>query len=71
MSVSASENDISLNLGVYNLGDDVLVREADNEAIFGAVVLVLCLGDQTLASVVVGLAFSVFVKRNDRSCISQ
>jgi hypothetical protein len=39
---------------VDDLGDDVLVGEADDEAVLGRIVLVLGLGDQPLTSVVVG-----------------
>lgn len=36
--------------------DNVLVSDADYEAVLGRVVLVLCLGDESLASIVVRLA---------------
>jgi hypothetical protein len=39
---------------VDDLADDVLVGEADYEAVLGRIVLVLRLGDQPLTSVVVG-----------------
>lgn len=38
--------------------DDVPVGEADNQAVLGGVVLVLGLGDQALAGIVIGLALS-------------
>jgi len=41
-----------------DLGDDILVAESNNEAIFGARILILVLCDQTLTGVVISLAFS-------------
>lgn len=63
MSVGRGEDDITLDLGVDDLGDDVLVGEADDETVLGAVVLVLGLGDEALSGVVVGLALSVVGKK--------
>ena len=40
-----SEDKITLKTSVDDLGDDVFVREADDEAVLGGVVLVLGLGD--------------------------
>jgi hypothetical protein len=48
------EDLVTTNLGVDDLADDVLVGEADDEAVLGRIVLVLGLGDQPLTSVVVG-----------------
>lgn len=48
------EDLVTANLGVDDLGDDVLVREADDEAVLGRIVLVLGLGDQPLTGIVVG-----------------
>jgi hypothetical protein len=42
-----------------DLGDDVLVGEADDEAVLGRIVLVLRLGDQPLTRIVIGCALSV------------
>jgi hypothetical protein len=39
---------------VDNLADDVLVGEANDEAVLGRIVLVLGLGDQPLTGIVVG-----------------
>ena len=39
-----------------DLADDVLVGEADDEAVLGRIVLVLGLGDQPLTRIVVGYA---------------
>lgn len=58
MSISRSQDDISLNLGICNLSDNVLVGEADDEAVLGRVVLVLGLCDETLSCVEVGLSLS-------------
>lgn len=43
--------------GVY-IPDDVPVGEADDQAVLGSIVLVLGLGDEALAGVVVGLSLS-------------
>lgn len=40
------------------MADDILIGEADNEAVFRSVVFVLGLGDEALASVVVGFTCS-------------
>jgi hypothetical protein len=44
---------------VDDLGDDVLVGEADDKAVLGRIVLVLRLGDQPLTGIVIGCAQSV------------
>lgn len=49
---------VARNLGGENLADNIFVREADNEAVFGSVVFVLSLSDETLASVVISLSCS-------------
>lgn len=56
--VSGDEDLVAVDLSGDDLGDDVAVGEADNEPVLGGVVLVLGLGDQALASIVVGLARS-------------
>jgi len=33
----SSQDEISLQAGIDDLNDDVLVREADNEAVFGSI----------------------------------
>ena len=53
------EDLVTANLGVDDLGDDVLVGEADDEAVLGRIVLVLRLGDQPLTGIVIGCAQSV------------
>jgi hypothetical protein len=50
------EDLVTANLGVDDLADDVLVGEADDEAVLGRVVLVLRLGDQPLTGIVIGCA---------------
>ena len=57
-AVRRGQHDITLDLGVDHLANDGGVGEADHETVLGRVVLVLVLDDQTLASVVVGLALS-------------
>ena len=56
--VGAADNLVAGHLGVDDLGLDVLVGEADDEAVAGGVVLVLGLGCEALAGAVVGLAFA-------------
>lgn len=58
VGVSGSHDNISSDLGVDNLGNDVLVGESHNQSVLGGVVLGLVLGDQTLTSVVVGLTLT-------------
>jgi hypothetical protein len=48
-----------LDFGVDHLADDVGVGETNNESVFGRVVFVLVLGDQLLASIVVGLTLYI------------
>lgn len=43
---------------IGDLGDDVAVGNADDHAILGCIVLVLCLNDQTLPGIVVGLTLT-------------
>ncbi|KAJ5181861.1 hypothetical protein N7449_012008 [Penicillium cf. viridicatum] len=58
VSVGRGENLVTGDLRVDDLGDDVAVGEANNHAVLGRVVLVLGLGDQALASIVVGLTLA-------------
>jgi len=55
VGVGSSEDLVAGDLGGDDLADDVAVGEANNKTILGCVVLVLGLGDEALASVVVGL----------------
>ena len=56
MGVGGCEDLIARDLGGDNLADDVAVGEADDKSVLGSVVLVLGLGDQSLAGIVVGLS---------------
>lgn len=56
VSVRGAEDLVAGELRSDDLSDDVLVGEADDQAVLGRVVLVLGLGDEALASVIVGLA---------------
>lgn len=58
VGVGAGKNLVAGDLSGDDLGDDVAVGEADDQAVLGRVVLVLSLGDETLAGVVVGLALA-------------
>ena len=56
VGVSGIENLVACDLGSDDLTDDIFVGEADDEAVFGSIVLVLGLSDETLAGIVVGLS---------------
>lgn len=56
VSVGCTEDFVAGYFGGDNLADDIAIREADDEAVFGGIVLVLGLGDEALTSVVIGLA---------------
>ena len=58
MRIRRHKHLIAHDLTLHNLADDILVREADHQAVLGRIVLVLGLGDEALAGVVVGLAGS-------------
>jgi hypothetical protein len=55
VSIGSREDEITLELGVDDLTDNVLVGETDNQSILGRVVLVLGLNNESLTSIVVGL----------------
>ena len=55
---SRGEDKVALQAGIHNLDDDLLVREADDKSVLRRIVLVLRLGDQALARIVVGLALA-------------
>lgn len=63
MSVSGGENNVTLELGRDNLGDNVLVGESHNKSVLGGVVLGLVLGDKSLSGVVVGLTLTSSTER--------
>ena len=50
------ENEVTLQTRVDDLHDDLLVGEADDKSVLGSIVLVLGLGDQSLAGIVIGLS---------------
>jgi hypothetical protein len=58
VGVGAGKDLVTGNFRVDDLGDDVAVGEANDQAVLRSVVLVLGLGDQALTSIVVGLSLS-------------
>lgn len=58
VGVGSGEDLVTRDLRADDLHDDVLVGEADNQAVLGSIVLVLGLGDEALTGVVVGLALT-------------
>lgn len=48
----SAEDEVALEARIDDLNNDLLVREADDQAVLGCVVLVLRLGDQSLARIV-------------------
>ena len=54
MTVSRAEDFVAGDFRGDDLGYDIFVGEAYDEAIFGGIVFVLGLSDETLSSVVVG-----------------
>ena len=54
MSVGTAENFVAGDFGCDDLDDDISVGKANDESVFGGIVFVLGLGNQTLASVVIG-----------------
>jgi hypothetical protein len=58
VGVGSDEDLVTSDLGRDDLADDVAVGEANNQAVLGSVVLVLGLGDEALAGVVIGLSRS-------------
>ena len=58
MSVRSHEDLVTTDLRGDDLSNDVAVGEADDEAVLGRIVLVLGLGGQALAGIVIGLALS-------------
>lgn len=55
VGVRSHEDLVTANLRGDDLSNDVAVGEADDEAVLGRIVLVLGLGGQALAGIVVGL----------------
>lgn len=56
VGVGRAEDLVAGDLGGHDLHDDVTVGESDHEAVLGRIVLVLGLGDETLARIVIGLS---------------
>ena len=56
VTVRCAEDLVAGDFRCDDLSDDVAVCEADDKAVLGSIVLILGLGDQALASVVVSLA---------------
>lgn len=56
MRIRGAEDFISSEFGSNQLTDDISVRKSDYQAVLWGIVLVLGLGDEALASVVVGLS---------------
>jgi hypothetical protein len=56
VGVGGAEDLVARDLGGNDLEDDVAVGEADNETVLWRIVLVLGLGDEALASIVIGLS---------------
>lgn len=58
VGVGSDQDLVTRDLRADDLHDDVLVGEADDQAVLGSIVLVLGLGDEALTSVVVGLSLT-------------
>lgn len=56
VGVGSSEDDITSNGRVGDLGDNILVGDADDQSVLGGIVLVLVLGHKALTGIVVGLS---------------
>jgi hypothetical protein len=56
MGVGGAEDLVASDLGGHDLHDNVTVGEADDETVLGRIVLVLGLGNEALASIVIGLS---------------
>jgi hypothetical protein len=56
VGVGGAENLVTRDLRGYDLHDNVAVGEADDETVLGRIVLVLGLGDEALASIIIGLS---------------
>jgi hypothetical protein len=61
VGIRGHEDLVAGDLGGDDLANNVLVGEADDEAVLGRIVLVLRLGDQPLTGIVIGCAQSVQV----------
>lgn len=63
VSVGSGKDVVTVKLGRNDLDDNVTVCEADYQAVLGAVVLVLCLGNKCTAGLVVCLALCSMTTR--------
>ena len=57
MWVGSTDDDVTLEASVGNLGDDVLVCDTDYKSVFWGVVFVLVLNTKTLAGEIVGFTW--------------
>jgi hypothetical protein len=60
VSIGSREDEITLELGVDDLANNILVGETDDQSVLGRVVLVLGLNDESLTSIVVGLTLYIY-----------
>ena len=58
VTIGCTEYLVAGNLGGDDLANDILVGKANNQTVLWRIVLVLGLGDEALAGIVVGLACS-------------
>lgn len=58
MRVGGADNNVTDQTSIGNLGDDILIGDADNESVLWSVVLILVLDTKTLSGEVVSLAFA-------------
>ena len=58
VGVGGGEDVVTVKLGSHNLGDHIRVGGTNDEAVLGAGVLVLVLGDEPLAGIVIGFALA-------------
>jgi len=58
VGIRGHEDLVAADLRADDLSDDVAVGETDDEAVLGRIVLVLGLGGQALAGIVVGLSLA-------------
>lgn len=64
MRVGSAHNTITLDPGVGNLNSDVLVAQTNNQTVLRGVVFVFVLENQTLPSIVIGLALATPAELN-------
>lgn len=58
LGISSTEDSVTLDGGVDDLGDDPVVGDSGHKSVLGGIVFVLVLEDESLAGEVVGLALS-------------